>query len=78
LKELSDQELLEKRQKIKSNRIMNAVLIGVLVGIAIYSTVKHSIGFLTFLPIIIAIIAAKSWKNQNDVLEKEIKSRDLK
>jgi hypothetical protein len=33
LAELTDQELLDESKKIKSNAIMNAVLIGFLIGI---------------------------------------------
>lgn len=75
--ELSDEELLEKRRKIKSNNIITAVLIGLFIGIAAYSAVKNGFGFFTFFPLIFIFFLVK---NQTDIkeLEKEIKSRNLK
>lgn len=51
LTELSDQELLEKRKKKKSASITNAVFIGMMIGIIIYSIVKNSIGFFILIPL---------------------------
>ncbi len=48
LNELTDQELLEKKKKSRSDKIMNAVLIGFSIGIAVYSSVTYGIGFLHF------------------------------
>lgn len=78
LTELTDQELLDRRKKAKSYNTINAVLLGVLVGIAIYSTVVNGLSFFTFIPIVFAIFAANQWKKSKDVLEKEINSRNLK
>lgn len=41
LPNFTDAELLEKRTKIKSAAVLNAGLIGFLIGIAIYSTVGN-------------------------------------
>jgi uncharacterized membrane protein YbjE (DUF340 family) len=46
-------ELLEEEKKMKSQRIMTAVFIGFLIGIAVYSAVNK--GFI--LPVILLIIA---------------------
>lgn len=77
LSELSDRELLEKRKKTKSAQTMNAVLLGMLIGIAIYSTVKHGLGFFTFFPLFFAFLIARNRKGAK-TLEEEIKSRNLK
>ncbi|MCJ7935635.1 MAG: hypothetical protein MUW56_18920 [Chryseobacterium sp.] len=62
LTELTDQELLEKKKKIKSGEIMNAAILGALIGIAVYSTVKHGLGLFTFLPLLFALFMAGRWK----------------
>ena len=78
LSELTDQELLDKRKKAKSNDITNAVILGMLVGIASYSTVVNGLGFFTFLPIVFALYAANQWKKNKEALQKELDSRNLK
>lgn len=50
LSKLTDQELLDKAKKMKSNSIFNAVLIGFMAGVVIYSAVKGSISFFTLIP----------------------------
>lgn len=78
LTELTDHELLEKKKKVKSNNLMNALILGVLIGIAIFSTVKNGLGLLTFIPLVFAFFAANKWKKKNQALEKELNSRNLK
>ena len=78
LTELTDQELLERRKKTKASEITNAVILGVLIGIATYSTLKYGLGFFTFLPIVFALFAANRWKRNSKALEEELKSRNLK
>lgn len=78
LSQLTDQELLEKRKKVKSNDITNAVILGVLVGIAIYSAIVNGLGLVTFTPILFAAYAANQWKKNKTTLEKELNSRNLK
>ena len=81
LTELSDQELLQKLKKIKNNKIIDASIIGITIGIAIYGTVKNGLEFFTFFPLILAYIVVRNSTN-NKILEKEIrkelKSRNLK
>jgi hypothetical protein len=64
---LTDQELLEEAKKLKSFSIMNAFLIGFLVGIVIYSVVKNTFGFLMLIPLYMA------YKFSNDPREKRRK-----
>ena len=54
LSELTDQELLQEAKKMRSTSITNAVLVGVLIGIVIYSIMKNSLGFLTIIPLFLA------------------------
>lgn len=81
LTELSDQELLQKVNKIRSNRIIDAVIIGFTIGVVIYSAVKNGFGFFTFFTLLLTYIIVRNSKN-NKILEKEIQrelgSRNLK
>lgn len=52
---LTDQELLEEAKKMKSNAIINATLIGIMIGIVVYSILKNSIGFFTLIPVFFAL-----------------------
>ena len=51
LAELTDQELLEEAKKMKSTSIINAAIIGFMIGIVIYSIVVNSIGCFTLIPL---------------------------
>jgi len=77
LSELTDQELLDKAKKMKSTSITNAVFIGILIGIVIYSIVENSVGFLTLIPLFFIYKLVKNSKN-NKPLEEELKARNLK
>jgi uncharacterized membrane protein YbjE (DUF340 family) len=75
--DLTDQELLEKAKKMKSTSILNAVLIGFMSGIIIYSIMKNSLGFFTLIPLFLIFIFINNSKN-NKALEKLLKERNLK
>ena len=75
--DLTDQELLQEGKKRKSAYISYCMIFGILIGIAIYSTVKNGFGFFTFFPLFFAPIGATSRTNFKAV-EKEIQSRNLK
>ena len=76
LSELSDQELLEEARKMKSASILHAALIGVMIGIIIYSVLKNTWGFLTLIPLyFIYRITKKS--ERNEALKKLLKERNL-
>ncbi|WP_281321959.1 FUSC family protein [Flavobacterium aestivum] len=79
--ELSDQELLQKMKKIKTNKIVDATIIGVTIGIVIYSIVNKGFGFFTFFPLILGYIIIRNSRN-NEILyqemQKELESRNLK
>lgn len=73
----SDQELLDKRKNLKTLTIINAVLIGFLIGISIYGAIKNGFGFFTFFPLIFVFLLIKT-KTDSKELENEISSRNLK
>ncbi|MCG8696969.1 MAG: hypothetical protein MI922_02855 [Bacteroidales bacterium] len=76
LEELSDQELLQEAKKVKTTYLYDAVIIGFLVGIAIYSSMKNGFGLLTFLPLVYLPIAAKNKIKQKE-LQKLLKEKGL-
>ena len=51
LNELRNQELIQKAKKRKSTDIINALLIGIMIGIGIYSIVKNGFGIFTLIPL---------------------------
>lgn len=71
LTELTDQELLQKAKNLETNKIVDATIVGVTFGIAIYSVVKNGLGFFTFFPLILAYMLIRN-SNTNKMLAKEI------
>ncbi|MFT4760600.1 MAG: hypothetical protein ACI9XO_004820 [Paraglaciecola sp.] len=67
--ELTNQELLAEAKKKKSTAIMNALLIGFLFGIVIYSVVKNNVGFFTLIPLYFVFKMLNNSKKE-EVLEK--------
>lgn len=76
LSALTDQELLEKAKKMKSTTIINALLIGFMIGVIIYSVVKNTLGFFTLIPLYIVYKLVNNSKKDND-LKKLLKERNL-
>lgn len=77
LSELTDEELLQEAKKAKSNTLITAVFIGLLIGIVFYSIMKNSFGFLTLIPLFFAYKLITK-PNQNKELEAILKERNLK
>jgi len=77
LSELTDQELLAESKKMKSNSIMNAFFIGILIGIVIYSIVVNSWGFFTLLPLFLVYKLINDSK-KDKVLKKLLNERNMK
>lgn len=73
---LSNEELLKEKKKIQYNKIVNAMLIGICIGVFIYSAVKNGFAFFTFFPLLLTYPFLKNGK-KIQVLEKELKSRNL-
>ena len=78
LSELTDQELLQEAKKMKSKSITNAVLIGVLIGIVVFSVLKSSLGFFTLIPLFFVYKLANKSKHDSKELESLLKERNLK
>ncbi|UTW62405.1 FUSC family protein [bacterium SCSIO 12741] len=75
--ELTDEELLEEAKKKKKSKMYDAGIIGLLIGIGLYSTVFNGFGLLTFLPLAYLPIAARN-NTEREKLEKLLKERGLK
>ena len=76
---LSDQELLEEQKKLKSFSLTNALFIGFLLGVIVFSIIKSSWGMLTLIPIYFIYKMVNDTRNKKvKELEKEFKDRNLK
>ena len=79
LSEFTNQELLEEAKKLKSFSMTNALLIGFLFGIIIYSFAKNSWGLLTLIPLYFIYKLVNDPKNGRlKTLEKLLKERNLR
>jgi|694.fasta_scaffold12535_8 hypothetical protein len=78
LSELTDVELLQEAKKMKSNFIMNAVLIGFFVGVVVYSVVKNTVGLVTLIPILFLYRLVNKTNYNNQELQNILKERKLK
>ncbi len=76
LSALTNEELLEKAKKMKSTTIINALLIGFMVGVIIYSVVKNTLGFFTLIPLFIVYKLVNNSKKDNE-LKRLLKERNL-
>lgn len=63
---------------MKSNSIMNAVLIGFFIGIVVYSVVKNTLGLVTLIPLYFAYKLVNKPNYNNQELENLLKERNLK
>ena len=73
---MTDTELLQEAKKSKPIKIYDAIIVGVLAGIAIYSSVANGFGLLTFLPFVYVPIAAKNQQRMSR-LRKQLSDRGL-
>jgi len=80
LSTLTDQELLAEAKKMKSAALLNATLIGIMIGVVIYSVAKNSVGFFTLVPLffIYKIVNNPENNEKNATLNKLLKERNLK
>jgi len=79
LTELSTEKLLKKVKEIKTNKIIDAVIIGVTIGIVVYSAVKNGFGFFTFFPLLLTYIIVRNSNNTKileTAIQKELESRN--
>jgi F0F1-type ATP synthase assembly protein I len=79
LNELTDEELLKKAEKIKSTQIIDATLIGVLIGILIYSITAGNFSYFFGIILLYAIYKlANKDKYKKSEVESLLKKRKLK
>ena len=60
LAQLNVEELMAEEKKRKSALTFHAFLIGLAVGIAVYSTVKHGLGLFTFFPLLYIVFGNRA------------------
>lgn len=77
LSKLTDQELLAEKKKLNSTSIINAVLIGFMIGVIIFSVWKNTWGLVTLIPVFIIYKLVQNSKKDKP-LEQELKARNLK
>lgn len=65
--ELSEKELLAETKKTKSNPIINALLIGFMIGIIIFSIVKSTVGLFTLIPLYFIYKLVNKSNNSKDL-----------
>lgn len=79
IKELTDEELLKESKKIKSTQIIDATLIGVLIGILIYSITAGNFSYFFGIIILYAVYKlANKDKYKKSEIESLLKERNLK
>ncbi len=64
IKESSNKELLELAKQKKKSTIINAFLIGFLIGIIIYGVAKNNLSFFALIPLFIAYKILNNPKNK--------------
>ena len=73
-----DKELVAKYKEFKKFSVLNALLIGFLIGIIFYSLVKSSWGFFTLIPLYIIYRLVNDPRNKKlKEIEQIIKERNL-
>jgi uncharacterized membrane protein len=77
LSQLTDQELLAEAKKMKKASIMSALLIGIMIGVVIWSVAQNTVGLFTLIPLYF-IWKVVNGSNNNKELEEVLKERGLK
>lgn len=80
LSDISNEQLVQEHKKIKTNKIIDAFIIGITIGVFFYSNVKNGFGLFTLFPLIITYLIIKNSSNskllENEIV-KELKSRNI-
>ena len=76
LSKLSDEELLAEAKKRKPNAFMNAILIGFMIGIIVFSIVKSTVGLFTLIPLFF-IYKMLNGSKDDEALKQVLKERNL-
>lgn len=77
LSALTNEELLAEAKKMKSASFLNALLIGIMIGVIIWSVAKNNVGFFTLIPLFFAYKLINKDKD-NKALKDYLKERNLK
>ena len=75
--ELTNQELLAEAKKMKSTALLNAFLIGLVIGVVIYGVAKNNWGFFALIPLFI-VFKVFNKPAKDKALKKELAERGLK
>lgn len=78
LSDLSDEELLDAAKKMKSTAIINALIIGFMIGIILWSIAKNTLGFFTLIPLYIIYRMVNNSDHGHSELKNILKERNLK
>ena len=80
LSELTDSELLDEAKKMKSNSVIHALFIGIMIGVITYGVAKNNFGFLALIPLyfVYKIFSNTENNKNNKALENLLKERNLK
>lgn len=79
LSALTDQQLLDEAKKLKSFSITNALLIGFLLGILVYSFAKNTWGLVTLIPLYFIYKLVNDPRSKRlKALQELLKERNLK
>lgn len=80
LSELSNEQLIKKSKNLKADKIVDAFIVGITIGIFVYGAIQSGFGFFTFFPLIIGYLIVKNSANKKMLEQeiwKEIKARNL-
>jgi len=77
LRELSDDELKREVKKLKNQGTIDAVIVGFLIGVVIYSVVKGTFGWLMLIPICFVYKLIKKPQFKKKEVEAIMKERGL-
>lgn len=77
LLELSDDELLKRANKMKSDSLMTALLIGICIGVIFWSVAKNTWGLFTLVPLFF-IYKMVNKSESHQALKEVLKERNLK
>jgi hypothetical protein len=79
LSELSDQEILQQIKKIKNTKLIDATLVGLTIGVVVYSATVNGFDFFTFFPLVITYVIVRNSANTKileNELQRELESRN--
>jgi hypothetical protein len=80
LSEISNEDLLKKIKEANNGKIINAFIIGLTIGVFVFSVIKNGFGIFTFFPLAIGYLVYKNSQTSKVLeaeLQKEMKSRNL-